>query len=216
MKLLFSGRNRITSGYRLPERKDHNGLDIVGIDSRDILCPADGIVKSSTIVTDHSNLTWQWGNYVRVDDAQGRRLFFCHMDSRSVIAGQRVKQGDKLGIMGNTGYSFGAHTHFEVRDGDGKTILDPAEYLGIPNTCHLSLIFHQFTIHYQQSSNHSSSLINIYYSSIHLSLIHFLSPYNSPSSRTHHIPFLYNFHSNQLTIISICQSVIKPCKFSIY
>lgn len=65
MRLLFKGRNRITSGYRLPERKDHNGLDIVGIDSRDILCPADGIVKSSTMITDRSNLTWQWGNYVR-------------------------------------------------------------------------------------------------------------------------------------------------------
>ena len=133
MRLLFKGRNRITSGYRLPERKDHNGLDIVGIDSRDILCPVDGIVKSSTMITDHSNLTWQWGNYVRVDDDQGRRLFFCHMDSRAVTAGQKVKRGDKLGIMGNTGYSFGAHTHFEVRDGDGKTILDPAEYLGVPN-----------------------------------------------------------------------------------
>lgn len=133
MKLLFSGRNRITSGYRLPERKDHNGLDIVGMDSWDILCPVDGVVKSSTIITDRSNLTWQWGNYVRVDDAQGRRLFFCHMDSRAVITGQQVKCGDKLGVMGNTGYSFGAHTHFEVRASDGKTILDPAAYLGMPN-----------------------------------------------------------------------------------
>lgn len=133
MALLFEGRNRITSGYKLADRPDHGGLDIVGDDSRDVLSPADGIVRSSTIITDKSNPTWEWGNYVRVDDAQGNRLFFCHLASRSVKVGQRVKKGDKLGVMGNTGYSFGAHTHFEVRKSDGKTKLDPAEYLGIPN-----------------------------------------------------------------------------------
>lgn len=131
--LLFKGRNRITSGYRLPDRPDHNGLDIVGDDSKDVLCPVSGTVKSSTIIMDKSNSTWEWGNYVRVDDAQGNRLFFCHLDSRAVSVGQKVNPGDKLGVMGNTGYSFGAHTHFEVRKSDGKTTLDPAAYLGIPN-----------------------------------------------------------------------------------
>ena len=131
--LLFKGRNRITSGYRLPDRPDHNGLDIVGDDSTDVLCPVAGTVKSSTIITDKSNSTWEWGNYVRVDDADGNRLFFCHLDSRAVKVGQKVNPGDRLGVMGNTGYSFGAHTHFEVRKSDGKTTLDPAAYLGIPN-----------------------------------------------------------------------------------
>ena len=131
--LIFRGRNRITSGYRLPDRPDHNGLDIVGDDSTDVLCPVSGTVKSSTIITDKSNSTWEWGNYVRVDDADGNRLFFCHLDSRAVSVSQKVNPGDKLGVMGNTGYSFGAHTHFEVRKSDGRTTLDPAAYLGIPN-----------------------------------------------------------------------------------
>lgn len=131
--LIFRGRNRITSGYRLPDRPDHNGLDIVGDDSKDVLCPVAGTVKSSTIITDKSNSTWEWGNYVRVDDADGNRLFFCHLDSRAVAVGQKVNPGDRLGVMGNTGYSFGAHTHFEVRKSDGRTNLDPAAYLGIPN-----------------------------------------------------------------------------------
>lgn len=133
MRLIFQGRNRVTSGYRLPDRPNHNGLDIVGDDSHDVLCPVSGTVKSSTIITDKSNSTWEWGNYVRVDDAQGNRLFFCHLDSRAVSVGQKVNPGDRLGVMGNTGYSFGAHTHFEVRKSDGKTTLDPAAYLGVPN-----------------------------------------------------------------------------------
>lgn len=131
--LLFKGRNRITSGYRLPDRPDHSGLDIVGDDSHDVLCPVSGTVRSSTMITDKNDSTWEWGNYVRVDDADGNRLFFCHLDSRAVSVGQKVNPGDRLGVMGNTGYSFGAHTHFEVRKSDGRTTLDPAAYLGIPN-----------------------------------------------------------------------------------
>ena len=131
--LIFRGRNRVTSGYRLPDRPDHNGLDIVGDDSHDVLCPVSGTVRSSTMITDKNDSTWEWGNYVRVDDKDGNRLFFCHLDSRAVSVGQKVNPGDRLGVMGNTGYSFGAHTHFEVRKSDGKTTLDPAAYLGIPN-----------------------------------------------------------------------------------
>lgn len=133
MPLLFLGRNRVTSGFRLADRPDHDGIDIVGDDTTDILCTIDGTVKSSTIITDKSNPTWEWGNYVRVDDAKGRRHYFCHMASRSVKVGQKVKVGDKLGIMGNTGYSFGAHTHYEVRTANNKTKLDPTEFLSIPN-----------------------------------------------------------------------------------
>lgn len=131
--LIFEGRNRVTSGYKLPDRPSHKGLDIVGDDSRDVRTPVAGFVKSSTMITNKSDPTWEWGNYVRVDDANGNRLFFCHMASRSVKVGDYVKPGDKLGVMGNTGYSFGAHTHFEVRKPDGRTNLNPAEYLGIKN-----------------------------------------------------------------------------------
>ena len=43
------------------------------------------------------------------------------------------EKGDALGIMGNTGLSKGAHTHFEIRKPDGKTRLNPAEFLRIAN-----------------------------------------------------------------------------------
>ena len=53
------------------------------------------------------------------------------MASRAVQRGQAVKAGDKLGVMGNTGYSFGRHTHFEVRKSGVN--FDPVAYLGLPN-----------------------------------------------------------------------------------
>ena len=47
--------------------------------------------------------------------------------------GEAVRAGDMLGVMGSTGYSFGAHLHFEVREADGRTTVNPEAVLGIPN-----------------------------------------------------------------------------------
>lgn len=130
MKTIFREKFKVTQGYG----PVHGGLDIVGLAGTDIISPIDGMVKSSTIITDKNNLTWEWGNYVRVDSGDGMRYFFCHMASRAVKVGDRVKIGDKLGIMGNTGLSYGAHCHFEVRTG-GNIRVNPATVLGIPNQC---------------------------------------------------------------------------------
>ena len=63
----------------------------------------------------------------------GRVIYYCHMSERKTAQGQRVETGDIIGMEGNTGYSFGSHCHFEVRD-QGGTSVDPAEYLGIRET----------------------------------------------------------------------------------
>lgn len=130
MKRIFADNYKVTQNYH----NGHGGLDIVGISSKNIISPVDGVVKSSTMVPKSSgDITWEWGNYVRVDDSAGNRFYFCHMDSRAVSVGQRVQVGTKLGVMGNTGHSFGAHCHFEVRT--AKNIRgNPAKFLGIPNT----------------------------------------------------------------------------------
>jgi len=112
------------------QRDFHRGVDLVG--SGRVIAAAGGRVAVSTMVTDRSNLTWQWGNYVRVDDAAGRRFYYCHLKSRFVKPGQEIRAGDHIGLMGSTGYSFGAHLHFEVRDSGGNS-LNAAELLGIEN-----------------------------------------------------------------------------------
>lgn len=134
--MIYSGKFKVTSpfGWRtLNGAKDnHKGIDVVGITDKHVCAVCGGTVVSSTIITDKSNLTWQWGNYVRVDGDDGMRYYYCHMQKRLVTAGQRVKVGDHLGIEGNTGYSFGSHCHFEVRDNSGNSV-NPAPYLGIAN-----------------------------------------------------------------------------------
>lgn len=129
-----SGKVTLTShfGWRTlnGQRDYHKGVDLSGTD-KTLVAPCDGVIGSSTIITDKSNLTWQWGNYIRIDTADGLKIFMCHMAARKVKVGQKVKAGDAVGIEGDTGYSFGSHCHFEVRK-NGESV-DPTPYLGIPN-----------------------------------------------------------------------------------
>jgi hypothetical protein len=129
-----SGKVTLTShfGWRTlnGSRDYHKGVDLSGTD-KTLVAPCDGVIGSSTIITDKSNLTWQWGNYIRIDTPDGLKIFMCHMAARKVKVGQKVKAGDVVGIEGNTGYSFGSHCHFEVRK-SGESV-DPTPYLGIPN-----------------------------------------------------------------------------------
>lgn len=137
MKLPFEkGSVRVTSPYGKRTLngavEDHGGIDLVGTKNDQVVAACAGVVAVSTMVTDHANLTWQWGNYVRVDGEDGRRYYYCHLASRAVKAGQKVAEGDHIGIMGNTGYSFGRHLHFEVRT-SGNVKVNPAQLLGITN-----------------------------------------------------------------------------------
>lgn len=111
----------------------HTGYDIVGIGSSTVSAVSGGRVVRSRIVTDKSDLTWQWGNYVCIETESGQYHYYCHLASRAVSEGQTVKRGDTLGVMGNTGYSFGAHLHFEVRQSDRRTSVSPESVLGIEN-----------------------------------------------------------------------------------
>lgn len=133
----------------------HGGIDLVGADDPTIRMPyytgADGVQKSisgtvvtARIVTDHSNLTWEWGYYVcvKLDDAQTpdavNYLYFCHCERLLVKVGQKVKSGDALAIMGNSGNAAMnnppyKHCHLEARATSTGRGLDPTAYAGVPN-----------------------------------------------------------------------------------
>ena len=133
--MIYNGKFKVTSpfGSRNLNGKidNHKGIDVVGLKDKHICAVAGGTVGASMIITDKNNLTWEWGNYVRVDGDDGRKYYYCHMSKRLVSAGQRIKAGDVIGIEGNTGYSFGSHCHFEVRQ--NNVSINPAPFLGINN-----------------------------------------------------------------------------------
>ena len=135
MAKIYQGEYKITSWFGPRDlngdKRPHKGIDCVGTTSKNIIAPTNGRIITSTMITDKSNLTWEWGNYVKMDDLNGYYLFFCHLSKRLVTVGQTVAKGQLIGVEGQTGYSFGSHLHFEVRRKKDGVSIDPIEYFEI-------------------------------------------------------------------------------------
>lgn len=88
----------------------HRAIDIANKDSPAIVASQGGTV--TTVATNSGG----YGNYVVVDHGNGYQTLYAHMRNGSfaVSLGQKVSQGQMLGIMGTTGRSTGIHLHFEV------------------------------------------------------------------------------------------------------
>ena len=106
----------ITYGFGMRSGRMHEGADFVPGQGAEIQAIADGIVRIATtsggaygvtVVIDH------------VIDGQLVSSRYAHMlyGSLNVSVGQHVTVGTVLGKTGNTGRSFGAHTHFEILQG---------------------------------------------------------------------------------------------------
>lgn len=132
-----SQKCRLTSayGYRVHPirgwRHFHGGIDLVSIGGDEIVAVAPGKVVRSRIVTNKSDATWEWGNYIAVQGDDGVTIYYCHLAKRLVNVGSVVKAGDVIGIEGTTGQVTGKHLHFECRR--GSTQINAAEYIGINN-----------------------------------------------------------------------------------
>ena len=62
-----------------------------------------------------------YGHYVRVEHKDGFGSLYAHLGKIDVDLGEMVKQGQKMGVVGMTGWSTGAHLHLEVFE-NGKAI----------------------------------------------------------------------------------------------
>ena len=90
----------------------HNAVDLSGVPlGTPVIAAADGVV----IVAKDGGWNGAYGSYVVVAHPNGTQTLYAHLNSVSVERGQSVKQGQKLGGMGNTGRSTGPHLHFEIR-----------------------------------------------------------------------------------------------------
>jgi murein DD-endopeptidase MepM/ murein hydrolase activator NlpD len=117
---------KLTSGFGV--RRDplarrralHEGQDFGGPRNAPVLATAPGTVVAA-------KRAGAYGIMVEIDHGMGIRTRYAHLKKATVRVGQRVEVRQKLGIMGSTGRSTGAHLHYEIRV-DGKA-LDPANFL---------------------------------------------------------------------------------------
>ena len=109
----FKVRGNWAAGY-------HTGEDLI-CSNTELVSPADGIVS-------YVSSAGAYGNHIIIHTNDGNCILMAHMrDKPKVKKGQKVKQGQMVGIMGNTGNSTGPHCHFEIRVDDTK--INPKNYL---------------------------------------------------------------------------------------
>lgn len=89
-------------------RRVHEGLDIAANTGTPIFATADGVVAR----VEYSK---SYGKTVVVDHGYGYRTLYAHNSKNLVKRGTRVKRGDKIAVVGNTGISTGPHVHYEVQ-----------------------------------------------------------------------------------------------------
>lgn len=68
-----------------------------------------------------------YGNFVIIDHGNGFLTLYGHMTQTKVSVGDKVKEGQEIGLMGSTGYSTGTHLHLELRYGGYVT--DPSNFM---------------------------------------------------------------------------------------
>ncbi|MGD6836606.1 SH3 domain-containing protein [Bacillus thuringiensis] len=103
-----------SSGFGKRDGHMHYGLDIAASGKVPVVAAADGIVTRSYYSASYGNVVFVSHNIT----GQTYTTVYAHLNSRSISAGQSVKQGQQIGIMGNTGQSEGQHLHFEIHKGE--------------------------------------------------------------------------------------------------
>ncbi|MBW2654596.1 MAG: peptidoglycan DD-metalloendopeptidase family protein [Deltaproteobacteria bacterium] len=111
-------------GYRKSpftgKKEFHSGLDISNKSGTKIVATANGRVS-------YAARKMYIGNMVMIDHGHGRVTKYGHMKKLLVKPGQKVKRGDVIGLVGNTGKSTGPHVHYEVRI--NGTPVNPLKYI---------------------------------------------------------------------------------------
>ena len=117
---------RLASGYGMrvhpiyKVRRMHYGVDFTAPRGTPIFATGDGVV---------SRVIRQFGGYGReiiIDHGFGYKTRYAHMQDFTVKKGDKVKRGDQIGTVGNTGLSTAPHLHYEVRKDNKK--VNPVHY----------------------------------------------------------------------------------------
>ncbi len=100
--------------------KFHSGMDFSSTMGTEAYATGDGEVCE--VEKGH----WGYGNMVVIDHGFGYKTCYAHLQKAAVHKGQKVKRGQLIGFIGNTGKTTGVHLHYEVRK--NNTPIDPINF----------------------------------------------------------------------------------------
>lgn len=105
--------------------RDHHGIDIFAPRGTPVLAAADGWVSAVQTTPRGGRVVWVWSS--------GGSHYYAHLDEQLVTVGERVRTGDRLGTVGNTGNAQGTapHLHFGIY-ARGEGPVDPLPFVDEP------------------------------------------------------------------------------------
>ena len=118
--------NRIASGFGFrihPIYKTsmmHEGLDFTAPVGTEIYASGNGVIERV------EGMGRGYGNNIVINHGFGYKTLYAHLSKFKVRTGQRIKRGDVIGYVGNTGSSTGPHLHYEVWKNGAK--IDPINF----------------------------------------------------------------------------------------
>lgn len=133
---------RMASGYGwridpfTKKRRRHKGMDFSANRGTPIYATGDGIIKRA------DNRSSGYGRHIRIDHGFGYVSLYAHLDKYNVKRGQKVKRGEIIGFVGNTGRSVAPHLHYEILK-DGKKINPLNFYYGDLSSAEFDAIVNQ-------------------------------------------------------------------------
>ena len=101
-------------------QKFHSGIDFSAQKGTEAYATGDGIVVE--VEKGH----WGYGNMVTIDHGFGYKTRYAHLQKAAVRKGQKLKRGQLIGYVGNTGKTTGVHLHYEVLKNDVQ--IDPINF----------------------------------------------------------------------------------------
>ena len=87
--------------------RSHNGLDLTANSGTPVYATGDGIVTVA-------KYRGGYGNVIFINHGYGFETRYAHLSKFKIAEGKKVKRGELIGLVGNTGTSTGSHLHYEI------------------------------------------------------------------------------------------------------
>jgi len=111
-------------GYRIDPiyktKRMHTGVDFTAEVGTEVYATGDGVIE--LVETE----AWGYGKCIVINHGFGYKTRYAHLSAFKIKQGQKIKRGELIGLIGNTGKSTGPHLHYEV-ELNGKN-LDPVNF----------------------------------------------------------------------------------------